>query len=99
MKQCRKKCAKKSLQVKIPGSNNKNITFRWHVMRTVSHLEILRLENVQTQMVEVGDHSPPYRPASSGQSVEMRFVGAANEASWSDEIYNPQAKMLFWDGS
>lgn len=49
---------KKSLQVKIPGSNNKNVRYRLHPMRTVSHLEILRLENVRAQSVEVGDHFP-----------------------------------------
>jgi len=59
VKECGKKCGRKSLQVKIPGSSNKNVTFRFHVMRTVSHLEMLSETRERANSDGGGGRSPP----------------------------------------
>ena len=60
VKHCRKKCMEKCLQVKIPGSNNKNVKFRLHTMRTVSYLEILSETRERASSDGGGGRSHPH---------------------------------------
>lgn len=85
---------KESLQVKIPGTVNNKITFRLHMTRAVNHLEILSETRECANLGGGGGGSP--HPHTD---VETQIGSAVNEASWSDEIDNPQAKVLFWAGS
>lgn len=71
VKQYRKKCLKKSLQVKIPGSNNKNVKFRLRTRRTVSHLEILSGTRERVSSDSGGGRSLPPRTDRLRQD-EMR---------------------------